>query len=106
MDTIVLSGSGNRVVYFRPLGCDRARFETQRNPNPGLKEGAMDKKKIKKVMTGLTLSGLVAGLGAMSAGCSSTSCGKSSCGEGSCGSAGQDKTEDKAQTSCGKGSCG
>jgi len=66
----------------------------------------MDKKKIKKAMTGLTLAGLVAGLGAMTAGCSSNSCGKSSCGEGSCGSAGQDKAEEQAQTSCGKGSCG
>lgn len=94
----------------------------------------MDKKKIKKVLSGLGIATLVAGMGLFSTGCnaanSSGSCGngsggskeveegKASCGKGSCGSGevkettekavdtATEEAEDAAKSSCGKGSCG
>lgn len=61
----------------------------------------MKKEKIKKVIKGLGIAGLAAGIGLMSMGCKKDS---SSCGKGSCG--GNKTSTEKSSSSCGKGSCG
>ena len=75
----------------------------------------MDKEKIKKVLTGVGVAGLISSVSLFSFGCSSEKSGdtekadkeaeaKASCGQGSCG---QDSTKvDTTGTSCGQGSCG
>ncbi|MCK9554364.1 SbtA family thio(seleno)oxazole RiPP natural product precursor [bacterium] len=62
----------------------------------------MNKDKVRRVLKGLGLATLVAGIGLVSGGCKKE--GSASCGKSSCGS--KDAGTEKSSTSCGKGSCG
>ena len=63
----------------------------------------MNKDRIKRVLSGIGIAGLVASVGITMGACKK---GSSSCGKGSC--SGKDKagTEEVKSGSCGKGSCG
>jgi hypothetical protein len=62
----------------------------------GKRRNVVDKDRIRKVLKGVTVAGLAAGVMLATTGCKSMSCGKGSCGG---------KQTEEGSGSCGKGSC-
>jgi len=60
----------------------------------------MNKQRVRKALTAVTIAGLAAGLVLMAAGCKSS---QSSCNNGSC--SGAKKTDTTPKSSCAGGSC-
>ena len=66
----------------------------------------MDKEKMKKVLAGIGIAGLITGVGLWSTGCQSADKKKTETEVEAKSSCGQGAEADSAKASCGQGSCG